>query len=348
VKIVRDRFGIPHIFEWRKMETDMATIQVRGKDAVTFVTRWTAHGPVVSDLTPGGGSVMSLRWAVLEADLSQSVAGFRRMMRATSWDQWRAAAMKLQGSPKNFVYADRDGNIGCMTTGRLPLREPGRGHFPGPGWDGTNEWQGFVPPEELPYAVNPPKGFVASCNGKSFPDNYIHERLLNGAWAHPYRLWRVHEWMASKARLDVQDMKAMQLDCRSTLAPRFLEMALPALQQSNDKEVRWAALQLKNWDYRMAKGTLQPLLYHALVVKTAWNTFADELGPALARRYLDDQYLYQERLRNLLESDSPWIRETMAGGEQTRGDLFRRSMEQALAMLELKKITEAVLTLQPM
>jgi len=319
---------------WRMMKTEKETILVHGQDPVTFVTRWTGHGPVISDLRPGSPQVMSLRWTGLEADPAKTIAGFREMMRAKSWNQWRNAAMLLDDSPKNFVYADRDGNIGCMTTGRLPLRKPGLGDFPVPGWDGQNEWTGYVPPGELPYSLNPPKGFVASANEKSWTKEYKHDRFLNGRWAHPYRQMRIGEWMSEKKQFTVADMKAMQLDVKSTLAPLFLQMALPALRASKDPDILWAAGILGKWAFCMKKDQVAPTLYHALYIKTARNTFVDEFGEDLVAEYLDDQYLFQERLRTILKADAHWVDDVNQPGRQSCGDLFRRSMRDAMAMLQ--------------
>jgi penicillin amidase len=309
--------------EWRTMETEEETILVRGQKPVKFVTRWTGHGPVISDLSSEAGPVMSLRWAVLETDPGNTITGFRRMMRSKSWQEWREAAMLLEDSPKNFVYADREGNIGSMVTGRLPLRNPGSGNFPVPGWDAQNEWRGFVPPDELPYSINPSKGFVASANEKPWPKEYKHDRFLNGRWAHPYRQMRIVELLKEKQDLTVLDMKAMQLDVKSTLAPLFLKTVLPALKGSHEPDILWAAKALENWDFHMVKEQLAPTLYHAMYIKTARNVFIGQLGEELAVEYIQDQYLFQERLRTILQTSV----------DGTHDDLFRQSMKDALAML---------------
>jgi penicillin amidase len=326
VYVERVQPGNSNVYEfcgkWETMKTEEEIIRVRGREAIDFTTRWTRHGPIISDLTPGDGPVMALRWTVLDSNPVETIGGFRRMMQATSWDQWRKAAMKLEGSPKNFIYADRDGNIGAMTTGRLPLRKPGAGNLPVPGWDGKNEWTGFVPPHELPFSHNPAKGYVASANEKPWTRAYKHDKYLNGRWAHPYRHQRIEELMRGNQSVTVDDMKAMQLDDKSTLAPVIVQMALPALKASGDPELVWAARELDKWDYHMKKDRLAPLLYHAMYTKVARNVFVEELGDELAKEYLKDQYLFQERLRIILQDSDK------------TPDIFKRSMKDALGMLK--------------
>ena len=57
---------------------------------------------------------------------------------------------------QNFVYADVDGTIGYQCTGRFPLRNAGDGTAPVPGWTAGHEWDGWIPFDELPWAVDPP------------------------------------------------------------------------------------------------------------------------------------------------------------------------------------------------
>ena len=70
----------------------------------------------------------------------------------------------------NVFYADADGNIAHFHAGRIPVRAAGANPlFPQPG-DGTSDWQGTVPFERMPHAVNPAQGWLANWNNKPGPD----------------------------------------------------------------------------------------------------------------------------------------------------------------------------------
>jgi|GEM_PF-2344058 len=146
----------------------------------------------------------------------------------SSLDDFQAALTKL-ATPCNFVYADVSGNIAYFAAGLVPRRD----------YDGNDarlvatpeqaadyRWD-FVPIEEMPHAVNPPEGFLVTCNNPPaltaggrpvFPGNY----------APGYRARRISELIlegASGSNLTLEDTARIQLDVHSS----FAEEALPPL-----------------------------------------------------------------------------------------------------------------------
>ena len=67
-----------------------------------------------------------------------------------------------------MVWADVDGHIGWQAVGTAPIRPNWDGLLPVPG-DGRYEWNGFVPPLELPHTVDPPRGWFGSANQDNLP-----------------------------------------------------------------------------------------------------------------------------------------------------------------------------------
>ena len=71
------------------------------------------------------------------------------------------------------MYADTAGNIGYQLPGAMPQRGRGDGRTPSPGWDARYDWEGLIPFAELPYAYNPPGGFLVAANqpviGRQYP-----------------------------------------------------------------------------------------------------------------------------------------------------------------------------------
>ena len=109
---------------------------------MTLVVRETRHGPVVSDLVPaaadlaGAEHVLALAWTQL-TDVDTTVeAGFgmgraARLRRASS-----RPLERYQGAQQNMAFADRQGAIGMISPGLVPIRRSGDGRFPVPGWTG--------------------------------------------------------------------------------------------------------------------------------------------------------------------------------------------------------------------
>src|SRR2546430_15038552 len=70
---------------------------------------------------------------------------------------------------ENFVYADVDGNIGYQAAGLSPVRPNWSGLLPVPGWTGEYEWKGWFSLDDLPHALNPDSGFLATANNDVLP-----------------------------------------------------------------------------------------------------------------------------------------------------------------------------------
>jgi penicillin G amidase len=112
---------------------------------------------------------------------------------------------------ENFVWADRDGNIGYQAVGVAPLRPNWDGLLPVPG-DGRYEWDGYLPILALPNATNPQQGFWNTSNESLVPDNYPFRNAVGWTWTDPYRSNRVREVLASGQKFNLQDMAQLQND----------------------------------------------------------------------------------------------------------------------------------------
>ena len=139
--------------EWCRAKVYEEVIKVRGGEDVPLRIRETPHhGPVISDMV-GLERPLALRWTGLDATLEAEA--MLRMIRATNFEEFRAALTYFMAPAQNFVYADVEGNIGYLGNGLFPIRseshrEAGNGLLPVPGWTDEYAWEGFVPWEEIP------------------------------------------------------------------------------------------------------------------------------------------------------------------------------------------------------
>ncbi|MFZ4736219.1 MAG: penicillin acylase family protein [Bradymonadia bacterium] len=140
--------------------------EVFGQDEVTTDERLYVphHGPVLS-IDREAGTAVSFRWtgqeATTDADFLFTLA------RASNVDEARTALRSLTTIGQNVVVIDRGGNFGWFPYNHVPTRpwaSPERAPWlPVPG-DGTAEWGPYVPYEELPQALNPASGYIATAN----------------------------------------------------------------------------------------------------------------------------------------------------------------------------------------
>ena len=215
--------------EWIDMQRTTEIIEVAGSDPIVIEVRETRHGPIVSDrsfpinLTSDEGEstfreearidlpdnfAISLSWSALIP--GETFVGIRDFNYATNWEEFREATKKFHVPAQNLLYADRDGNIGYQSPGKLPIRRDGlHGDLPIEGWLSENDWQGFVDFEELPYTLNPSSGYIITANQSVHPDQPWPNYYARGYRAEAIERV-INQYMPGK--ISVDDMQAMQIN----------------------------------------------------------------------------------------------------------------------------------------
>lgn len=243
---------------WETMRIEETEIAVRGGGTRTVELKYTRHGPVVHE-RPDQQAAFALRLAWLDIGAAPYLAGLR-MSQARSWEEFREQAAYSRLPGENFVWADRDGNIGYQAVGVAPLRPNWDGLLPVPG-DGRYEWDGYLPILALPNATNPEQGFWNTSNENMVPDNYPFRNAVGWTWTDPYRSNRVREVLASGKKFNLQDMAQLQNDSLSIPA-RTLVPLLTGLEHDS-RAVERARQQLMDWNYRMDIDSVAAGIYMA-------------------------------------------------------------------------------------
>ena len=215
--------------EWIDMQRTTEIIEVAGSDPIVIEVRETHHGPIVSDrsfpinLSSEEGEstfreearidlpdnfAVSRSWSALIP--GETFVGIREFNYASNWEEFREATKKFHVPAQNLLYADRDGNIGYQSPGKLPIRRDGlHGDLPIEGWLSENDWQGFVDFEELPYTLNPSSGYIITANQSVHPDQPWPNYYARGYRAEAIERV-INQYMSGK--ISVDDMQAMQIN----------------------------------------------------------------------------------------------------------------------------------------
>jgi penicillin amidase len=308
--------------EWVPFRERRETILRKGGAPVEVVFHENDHGALDGDPSEPGLYLTTL-W-------STSSSGAASLMAALDIPEARTVqeGMALLGrveSAWNWVLADGEGHIAYQMSGLMPRRRAGiRGFVPLPGWDPANDWQGFVPPEELPRCVDPPEGFIATANqdlnhlGLADPIN-----MPMG----PYRAARIAALLADDDQITVERTRRMHMDLVSPQAEALMALLRPLLPATP------AAEELASWDLcydtESRGAALFEAVYSALLVAVfGGGDSADRMGGAVAR-YLDEETgafvdFYANFDRILLSPESAWF------GEESREQIFRRVLEETL------------------
>ncbi|MFF7730631.1 penicillin acylase family protein [Streptomyces sp. NPDC008001] len=282
--------------------TRKETIKVAGGDDRTITVRSTRNGPVVSDRNTELGKVgqdapvkdpapdraegyaVSLRWTALEP--GRTMDALMDLNRAGDFASFRKAAAGFEVPSQNLIYADTKGNIGYQAPGRIPVRK-GDGRMPAPGWDPAYQWTGYLKPGELPWELNPKRGYIVTANQPVTDKKYPYS--LSGDWGYGARSQRINDLIQSKikdgGKISTDDMQKMQMDNASEIAklltPYLLKIDVKGSNERETKYVREAQKLLEGWDYTQEADSPAAAYFNAVWRNTLKLAFGNKLPKEL-------------------------------------------------------------------
>jgi penicillin amidase len=183
--------------EWEEMKIIADTIHVKNSADVYVQHKFTRHGPVTFVDTKRN-KAYAVRAAWMEPGGAPYMASLR-MNGATTWEEFRKACSYSHIPGENMIWADKKGNIGWQTVGIAPIRKNWDGLVPVPG-DGTYEWEGYLPIQELPNVLNPQQGYWVTANENLVASDYNHRYAVGWEWADSSRANRLNAVLQSKTK----------------------------------------------------------------------------------------------------------------------------------------------------
>jgi len=130
------------------------------------------------------------------------------------------AAMKEHANfPLNWVaiYLPKNDILYSLVGGLIPTRQNNliQGSYPKIGKLAANKWLGLVPKNEMPYVINPDRGYVVSANNFVSSSNVLHG--ISHTFTYTGRSSRINEllWEAIKrtgGKVTPLDMEKIQTD----------------------------------------------------------------------------------------------------------------------------------------
>jgi penicillin amidase len=327
--------------QWHACQIVREEIQIKGQREVHLEEiRITRHGPVISAfLKPQTNSThlnplatneaYALRWTALEPNaMCNALSGLNL---AQNWQSFRDTLGDWYSPPQNFVYADREGNIGYSVGGRIPLRRNHDGRLPVPGWVDTYEWDGAIPNLELPHRLNPPNGYLVTANHRVVDDQYPYP--FSGEWLNGYRAMRISELIEETTRHSFATFQAMQIDRRSL--PGLELVALAGRLPANDSFALQVRTTLQQWDGDLLPDSVGGLIFSRLSDQLLLAAYREieaplkiKLGMGAFASLPINSFLNRalpQTLERLRQRDNAWL----ANG-QTWDSLFESAWEATL------------------
>jgi len=314
--------------DWRKIETRCERIEIRGKAPVERILRQTHHGPVLSDFSPaaGAGEMLSVRWSAHEP--SQELKCIDGINRARNWQDF-VSALRCHGAPSlNFLYTDRSGNIGYSLAGNIPRRRHVPTLLPVAGWEPNNDWQDYIPFDEMPRLYNPAGGTLATANNRTVDHNYPY--YLSQFYEPPPRIRRIEQLFQERVKFTASHLAGWQLDTMSLHAKELIAMLkseISAVRRENTT-VDEAASRLIAWHGDCCEVSVEAAIFHVFHHRLLVNLLVPDLGERLfsaAVEILNQCIVPTDEI--LADPNSPWF----AG--RSRAGLIDRSLRETCAEL---------------
>jgi penicillin amidase len=308
---------------WEKMRIERETISVKGKPSIEVVLKFTHHGPVIFE-DKANHKAYAVRAAWLEPGSAPYLASLR-IDQASNWAEFVDGCKSFRTPSENLVWADVDGNIGWQSVGLSPIRKGWDGLLPVPG-DGRFEWTGYLPPTDLPSEFNPARGYFGSANQDNLPPGYPFQ--VGYQWAEPFRFQRISEVLADSKKVDLDDMKKLQLD-ELSIPARSLVPLLVKLPPRNERE-KQAIERLKTWDFVLDKNSV-PAAIEVMWERALRISVWERLVPKEAREAFPVRNFSPELMIALLQKpDSRFGPDPSAG----RDEIVLNALDRALDELE--------------
>ena len=311
-------------------DTRQENIKVKDSNDVSITIRSTKNGPVISDFPVFNiltDDVVSLRWSLSET--KSSSIGFDQMLETKNVAEARKVLHGMDNVFFNFALADVDGNIAHQATGLIPIRAQGNGRIPTI-YPEENNWQGFIPKNELPNMVNPERQWIGTANNDTRPDDYPY--YYSNHFSPIYRYQRMSELLSVDKKFNADDLWTMIFDVKNKQAEMLTPLFVKALSQ--DQNTKYLANILDNWDHKDAIESVGASVYNMLYNELLYLIMNDELPDEVENLYWENVYYWNQRIDQFIVENGNFIDDIKTPEKETLTELI----------IEAGKSTETILT----
>lgn len=247
--------------EWHPAEMKLITVLVKDQPPQIQPALYTIHGPLVEepDLEKG----IAYCGATPYWDQAELFEQMYKMATARNCDEFYEALAMNQFMEQNILFADTQGNIQYVRSGRAPIRPEGYNwSAPVPGDSDTTKWLGIHDIKDLVQIKNPPQGYFQNCNvspenmmknSPLTPDKY-KEYLYNVTWdfnsPRGKRLLELLDADDSVTKNEAMDYTLNGYDILTRPWQKALEAAVIAAGESRmgDADFAKAVKRILEWD----------------------------------------------------------------------------------------------------
>ncbi|MDH4247818.1 MAG: penicillin acylase family protein [Deltaproteobacteria bacterium] len=334
---------------WVPVKERKEILRIKGGGSETLIVRTTPHGPLVSGVmeplsklpeaqAADKTQALSLQWVPWVDTTHNDMDGFYTLNRARNWTEFRSALSRLGSVAMNVAYADNQGHIGIQVSGRIPLLPEGQsGMRFRKGWDGADEWRGFLPFEQNPFLFDPPRGFAVSANNPSLTPE-ARKLYISAYWEPTGRFERITQRLAAMDKASAEDLMNLQMDITWPMAADWaldIRKAFAAGGPRIESPTLAPALKLlEGWDGSFEEDSVPAALFSAYYKHLFHQLFADEMGEDLAKDFRTRNNTSALMMHHVMaQPHSPWYDRVNTPAPEKRADVIRAAFLEGLKEL---------------
>ena len=318
--------------KWKDLKVFNEEIKIKGEDAQTITIRETQNGPIITDfLTVKVEQPVSFWWTYNKFP-SRLMDVFYLLNNAHNIQMAEHAASLIHAPGLNVNYGDAFGNIAWWASAKMVRRPKGMQAMAiHDGSDPAEQLTEFWDFSDNPHSVNPPQGYIYSCNNQ--PDMMPDSTFYPGYYAPENRAKRLTELLDSNNEWDVEMVKSISTDVLSVVE-RDVNMSLcekvdPSLLDTHQNEIlKW----MKNWSGSHETSIGEPILYYRWLQLLMNAVYKDELGESYFKMFASAHRMKRSYPIVFTDSSSPWWDNVNTPEKESAGTLCTQSFIEAISV----------------
>ncbi len=311
--------------QWHPLTVDHETIHVRGGKDVTVDVQLTSHGPLLNPILQNEARPIVLKWSLYDSSLT--ALPLYPMNVASNWAEFSAALGQWCWPTQNVVYSDDQGHIAYHAVGRVPIRSGGLADTPVSA--SAHAWLGYIPFDDLPNAVDPPSGFLATANARVTTEQSPFP--LSDEWADPYRIERIYKSLQGRDGLTPKDMLAVQTDIYSEVDQEMGHRFAYAIDHTAgvDDRLRKAADLMRSWDGKLSTDSAAASIVTSARAALKPMLLQPKLGDLTSQYYWSESNFAIEEI--VMHGSADWLPPGFKDWDAALTEAVRRGMDQGKA-----------------
>ncbi|MFP8488711.1 penicillin acylase family protein [Gracilimonas sp. Q87] len=307
-------------------------IKVKDGDDRSLEIRYTQHGPVISDIYPvpelTEDKIISMRWTGFE--LTNEMKTLYNINWAENFQQFKDALPTFGVPGLNFMYGDTEGNIAMYSVAKLPIRS-GDPITLRRGWDPDQNWQGFIPFDQLPRVINPEDGWIANANNKLTTDSYPF--YIATFWEPPSRIERIEQTLLNNDSFTYKEFESLQNDSYSNFAAKLTPLILEILRDQEAYNFDLPISYLENWNFEYSMSSTAASIFDVFFLNFTKNSLQDDFGNEAYENFIHHETIPVRTMTSLIETESSLFDNINTGEVETKEDIVVKSMQDAVLFL---------------